>query len=182
MSEGRGEGIPWFKIAMFGMFTVMLAGIASVLLDSGLGTPDESRRVRHPAGFSIVHPQGWGGSLTYAGGAVPDGIRLAPERVTGRQTSITVARLARAPKLADSAKQVTFQDKPAWATPTQLKRDALYRLDFERGDAWYAITVSAPVELKWDRDPIMAFVRSFRTEAVIAPPAAAVPTTVTVEP
>lgn len=182
MSEGRGEGIAWFKIVMFCLITLMLAGIASVILDSGLGTPDESRRLRHPAGFSIVYPQGWGGTVGYAQGAAPNSIRLAPERVTGRQTSIAVTRSTRAPKLADTAKATTFQDRPAWATMTQFKRDATYRVDFERDGAWYAVVLSAPVEQKWESDPLMTYARTFRTEATIHPATAAVPTTATVEP
>lgn len=170
MSNGRGEGIAWFKIVMFGLVALMLAGIASIILDSGLGRPDEARRLKHPAGFSIIQPQGWGGTVTYRTRNGPDGMRLAPERVAGRQTVITVVRLPRAPKLDPAAKEVTFQDKPAWATFKQFRRDAEYRLEFQRGDAWFSIAVGAPIALDWDRDPIMDFVRTFRTEAVTAAP------------
>lgn len=167
MSNGPTEGISWFKIVMFGMVVIMLAGIASVILDSGYGSVDESRRLRHPAGFSMIYPQGWGGTLGYRSGPAKDEIRFAPERVAGRQTSIRVVREGRAPKLDEVAKEVTFQNKQAWATFNQLKRDAIYRLDFERGGVWYWIVVTSPIALEWDRDPLMKFVQSFQIEAPV---------------
>ena len=171
-------GVPWMKIGAFVLFVLVLGGLANVLLDEGLGQPDEARRARQPAGgFSIGVPIGWAATNYGASARVLGGMRVTAERSAGRQTSIVVDRLRLPPSL-DALTPTTFQDQPARLATTRGKYDWTWRLRFARGDAWYELLVTSPIELDMKRDPLLAYVNSFRVEQTTAPAASlAVPPT-----
>lgn len=170
MSDGRG-GAPWFKILMFVMVAIMLAGLVNVILDPGLGRPDEARRTRHPDGFSIAYPRGWGGSVYFGSIREDATLRIAPDRVTGRQSSVVVVRHRQAtpPPREESSVDGTFQGQPCRSFTRQGRHDWTHRVTFDRDGTWYSITLTSPVPLEPNRNVFTPFVESFRTEATIRP-------------
>jgi hypothetical protein len=168
MSDGRdGGGAPWFKILMFVMVAIMLAGVVNVILDPGLGRPDEARRTRHPSGFSIALPIGWGGTANVGGDRANDSIRIAPDRSTGRQSSILVVRYAEPPVRDEKAVDGTFQGQPCWTLAKQGKHEWTHRTTFQRAGTWYSIVLTSPIPLEPARNVFTPFIESFRTESVI---------------
>ena len=163
----------WIKVALFLIGIAMLAGVVTVLLDPGLGKPTEARRSKHPSGFSIAVPLGWGASFF----GRPDEdqlLRATPERATGRSTIIAVSRLRQAPEI-DQTTPAQFQGQPAYLTSRQT-RNAWYGLMyFQRDGSWYEITVSNPIPLDLPKSPLMPFIESFRVEGATSAPARPVP-------
>jgi hypothetical protein len=156
----------WIKIAFFVLAALMLAGIAQVLLDPGLGVPDESRRTKHPSGFSIVPPHGWGASVFYGSAADPEGtLRVSPERSTGRQPSFSITRTP-SKATAETAVSYTFQGKPAVLTAGSTKHAWVWRVDFERDGGFFHITLEYPVPTDVEHGPLWPFINSFRAEPV----------------
>lgn len=158
----------WIKIFLFVLLAFMLAGITQVLLDPGLGTPDEARRARHPAGFSFVPPRGWGVTTYFAvGGDTKDSFRISPEKSVGQQPSIGVARLHVATTPDPDAQSMTFQGKPAFRTVIRKPRFWQWRIDFERDGVWYFINATYPTEIDIEGGPLWKFIESFRVEPVM---------------
>lgn len=182
----------WIKIVFFVLGIMMLAGIAQVFLDPGLGTADESRRTKHPAGFSGIPPLGWGASIFYhAGPTSEDFLRISPERSTGRQPSMFMSRWQSGQKPAadDETQPTTFQGKPATLYTHLSRHSYVWRVDFERDGIWYRVGLENPVELEVDKSPLKPFLESFRVEPIFAltdgsttQPAAASPMLPTTEP
>lgn len=165
MSEGRGG--KWIKIGGLALGLLLLVALISAMTDTGnLGTPDESRRQRHAAGFSIVVPASWGATPYFArGNRSPDMINMSPEKVSGRETSLTVARLPAKPADAQDGTPFTFQNKPAWLQPFDTKHDYGCVLRFERDGVWYEMRFVSPVPLDWQTSSLMRFAETFHTEA-----------------
>lgn len=143
--------------------TVLVAMlIVSVLFYRGCqsryGEPDESRRVSHPAGFSIIMPQ----AFTLIPIPLYDGkedgtytISMLEDKSEMIPASLSVTRLPTPPPPEWLAKQGTlektlFQAKPAIRVTRQKTRDREVSLFFEHGPHWYRITLGTPNELEWD--------------------------------
>jgi hypothetical protein len=153
----------WIKIVFFVLAVLMLGGIAQVLLDPGLGTPDEMRRTEHPSGFSTIPPRGWGASVFYGN---ESSLRVSPERSTGRQPSYSIVRSPTKGAGAEDAVPYTFQGQPAMLVKKKLKYSWMWRVDFERGGAWYRIALEYPVPTDVEHGPLWPFIESFRVEPV----------------
>lgn len=168
----------WIKVVLFILGVTMLSGIVMVLLDPGLGKPDDARRTRHMSGFSISYPLGWGGS-TFGGphGGGLESIRLAPERKAGRETSINVACTGLKPETVANAVPGTFQGLPAFFSSDRGKWDWRWRVQFERDATWYQITLVSPIELDVQKSTYWPFIESFRVEKPLSPTTVIVPTT-----
>lgn len=160
----------WIKIIIFILLVIMISSVVSALLDPGLGKPDDSRRTRHPAGFSISYPLGWGATPFGAGGdGEPNYIRLAPERKTGRETSIHATFNGLRPETVRNAEEGLFQDQPAFYSSTKAKYDWQYRLQFQRDGNWYTILLVSPIALDLQKSPYWPYIESFRIEKAINP-------------
>lgn len=151
----------WIKIVFFVLAVLMLAGIAQVLLDPGLGRPEEPRRTKHPAGFSTIPPDRWGASVFY--GHEPS-LRVSPERSTGRQPSYSIVRSSAKGAGAEDAVPYTFQGQPGTLVKKKLKYSWMWRVDFKRDDTWYRIALEYPVPTDVERGPLWPFIESFRVE------------------
>lgn len=154
----------WIKIVFFVLFVLMLSGVAQVLLDPGLGKPEESRRTKHPAGFSAIPPHGWGGSVFYGADSTAGTLRISPEKFVGRQPSYSISRSTTRAAGAESAVPYTFQGKPAFLFAGQLKHSWLWRTDFERDGAWFRIALEYPVKTDVEGGPLWPFIQTFRVE------------------
>lgn len=157
----------WIKIVFFILAAVMLAGIAQVLLDPGLGAPDEARRSKHPAGFSFIAPLGWGASVFYA--ASPTGedvMRISPEHSTGRQPYIFVSKLHVNPGTEENTVPYTFQGQPARLLIQKMKSAWAWRLTFERQGSYFHLGIEFPVPLEVEKSPLWPFLQSFKVEPV----------------
>lgn len=162
----------WIKIVLFVLAAFMLAGVAQVFLDPGLGQPNESRRTRHPAGFSAIPPNGWGGSVFYAlSPTSEDYLRVSPERSTGRQPSMFFSRWHEGQKPAREADAVdyTFQDKPATLVTRLTKYYWVWRVDFERDGIWYRVGIEYPIRTDVEKGPLWPFLQSFKVEKPFHP-------------
>lgn len=162
----------WIKIILFFLLIIMLTGIVSALLDPGLGKPDDARRTRHMAGFSICYPRGWGGTAVGRGvEGESNYIRLAPDRKTGRETAINASFNGSRAQTVANAIQGTFQGQPAFFSSTRAKYDWQWRMQFQRDGKWYQITLITPIEIDVQKSPYWPFIESFRLEKTIAPDA-----------
>ena len=169
----------WIKVVMFLIGIVMLAGVTSVLLDPGLGSPDDERRGHHPAGFSVAIPRGWGAS-SYPQTEDGDLLRITPERVTGRSTIIAVSKLRGSPVFDPAATHGAFQGQPANFFTKQRRYSWYWTVQFQRENSWYEIVVASPIQIDVLHSPLMPFIDSFRLEATITPvtrPAVTTPAT-----
>lgn len=160
----------WIKIVVFVLLIVMVTSIVSALLDPGLGKPDNSRRTRHPAGFSISYPLGWGGTAVGMG---EDGganyIRLAQERKTGQETVINASFTGFRASSSAGAKEGTFQGLPAFYSASKTKQTWQWRVQFQRDNNWYSIQLVTPIPLEVEKSPYWPYIESFKIEKPLIP-------------
>jgi len=156
----------YIKIGVFLLVVTAMAGLTFFLMDRGLGAVEEARRVKHPAGFSIVVPKGWESQSYFA--APPklnNSIALSPTQSAGPQPRFAVVRFETTPKAIENAVESTFQGQPASIVET-VKRDAtLWTARFQREGMWFEIAVRS-----FDFEPVMSgqwrgFIESFRVHA-----------------
>lgn len=130
---------------------------------------DESRRVRHPAGFSIIVPPEWHTELLYPPKS-PDTIWAVPEKTESVVGGLWAVKYASKPDFRTSGRKALvpgeFQGQPAWVSEDlQGKKTRSRTYLFERDGAWYAVILTRPsVEAvmgqRWTE-----YVNSFRLEA-----------------
>lgn len=160
----------WIKVIIFVLLVIMISSVVSALLDPGLGKPDNARRTRHAGGFSICYPVGWGGTPMGSGAEGDDNyIRLAPERKTGRETSIKVTFTGLRTTTVKDGNEGTFQNQPAYFSSTRGKYDWQWRVQFQRDGKWYQIFLTSPLELDVQKSPFWPFIESFQIEKTINP-------------
>ena len=151
--------------------------------------PAESRRVVHPAGFSVIAPPGWDHFLTFADGAKADSLRVEPKKAIGNLGSILVTKVA-VPVTQDGLTKsgygaITFQGKSAYSRTTQtgFTREHTRSFLFERDGTWYDLTVRRPEVEPIEVGVWLAYAESFRVETVrTPPPATTLPTTLMAVP
>jgi hypothetical protein len=142
----------------------------SLFTRNRLGAVDESRRYRHPEGFSIVVPRGWDAQLA------PSGLLVRPLAFSGPAPRLDVMRLT-SPKPADAkTREVTFQGRPAQLLRGFGDQRFIYQIQFERNGAWYALVVRQTIDEEHLAGPWRAFFDTFRLE----PTAGTEPSTSTV--
>jgi len=119
--------------------------------------PEESNRVWHPDGFSIVLPSGWGASVQEQTKFLPASINAGPKRskiagslgLSYRQSpSISVMRYRSKPVWPfDQAEQWGYQDQPSWRVLSSSGAEYGYvSLDivFSRRSDWFRVLVNMP--------------------------------------
>ncbi len=160
----------WIKVVVFVLLIIMVTSIVSALLDPGLGKPNDSRRTRHPAGFSISYPLGWGGTAVGNG---KDGstnyIRLAQERKTGPETTINADFTGFRASTSANAKEGTFQGQPAFYSTKKTNQNWQWLVQFQRESNWYSIQLNAPIPLEIEKSPYWPFIESFKIEKPLFP-------------
>src|SRR5207249_3545868 len=112
--------------------------------------PDETLRVTHPDGFSIVRPRNWKGKVLGKG---PDPqypaiqLSLSEGRAAKGVARLDVLQLREEPKFGDQAPHIQFQGRPARLTaerqpavPLDSPGELTASIAFERDGAWWLIT------------------------------------------
>lgn len=117
------------------------------------GHPNESHRVNHPAGFSMVAPEGWLPEVFDERESVseyhrPNGIQFWPTKDRRYHPGFSVNQHTEKPMRAlEGAKESVFQGKPSWKVERRAdgasKYDAM-QIIFERGTNWYVIDFFMP--------------------------------------
>ena len=122
------------------------------------------------AGFSITYPLGWGGTPSGSGRPGESNfLRLAPERKTGRETSMNVLLMGTQAPKTEEARAGTFQGQPASYSANRGKRDWYWRVQFQRDANWYQITLVSPIELEVEKGDYWPYINSFRLEKPMTP-------------
>lgn len=175
--------------------TLMLLAVAAVIvaafiyraIEPRYGLPQESSRVKHPAGFSVVAPLNWernpiplfDGDLTrlytlsfYEGRSEVLPAELTITRLPGPPTDLP-------PELAPEP----IAGRPTYRKLNKRTRYTDATLWFQEGDTWFRATMSVPHASSVE--DLYAYVATVRNEAADAPPltrpapSAPAPTTVT---
>jgi hypothetical protein len=135
----------WAKVAGFLAVVVILAYFVTVVLRPSIGRVDEGRRLRHPAGFSIVVPWGWTGRVDGYRQTRPV-ITMIPDRSTGVQPSLVVTKGSEQPEpLKQGPMQpTTFQGRPARVWSGRVQNAHMFYLDVEIEESWYRLSLKLP--------------------------------------
>ncbi|HEX8323151.1 MAG TPA: hypothetical protein VF595_04480 [Tepidisphaeraceae bacterium] len=151
--------------------------VVGILLYMGLqppaGWPDESRRVVHPAGFSIAQPRDWEPRVSVLGNSArADSIRLLPKTAVGSPGFFTVTKLPESPTdkdlLSKGYAPTTMSGQSAWQRVSEQKmtREHTRSVVFQRDGVWFDIVIRRPSLEPLDAGLWAAYVDSFRTETV----------------
>ena len=162
---------PWIRIIGFVAIATMLGMLANLLFDPGLGrADDESRRVVHPSGFSMIAPLGW----TTASGDDGNGagtLTASAKTGIGFPPTIRINRLPPGAKSAaetlDTSTATLFQGKTARTVTRELRNHWAYVYAFTRDEdgGHYEITVTSGVPQDVEHGPLRPFMDSFRPAA-----------------
>jgi len=153
---------------------LIIAYFAYVSLTPEIGSPDESRRIKHPAGFSIVVPEGYQSSVVIGDARTDDSIRCVPIKVEGRYGEFTVTRYARPPANEKMEKDGyvagTFMGQPARELillGDSKKNNWLRGYIFERDGQTYGVMLTRPRSEPITGKAWTRYVESFRIEPAI---------------
>ena len=175
----RTVGLILVAVVIIGLFLYLTLG-------TGVGRPDESNRVNHPAGFSAVMPADWE-SVTLLGsadGKSLDRILASPHKSEGRPVSISYAA-RNAPDEAELVgggyEQLVIAGREAFHKQIE-KKDRVDLYVIENAGHWFDVTVTR--HLGDYNDAVWrAYVTSVRPEKLAASrpvfPLIAGPTTAT---
>jgi len=113
----------------------------------------ESNRVTHPAGFSIIKPQGWKERIYVRSNSVlaEDAIRLFPNSKARLTPFYSVHRLPTSPDISKLEKEsgfrpVKFQGRDAWGHEGVSGKFWIVERFFERHGNWYRLVFMLPDE------------------------------------
>jgi len=126
-------------------------------------SPKEADRYSHPAGFSLVLPQGWFAEIDL--GATPQ-IRMYPKEQVGPQISMFVKRIS-GDKPDTSARDWSdgsFQNQPARVYQKVERKMIGYRVVFERNGESYQLSALTPEAEPASGGWLRPFLESFRVE------------------
>jgi hypothetical protein len=161
-------------IKTFGVIAVAII-VASVVLYAALrppiGWPAEARRASHPAGFSIIVPEGWESHPTERNNPRSvDSLRLLPIKPVGSPGFFNVTRIPETPTDNELTQRgynaATFAGKPAWTKESEQNstREHTRNLLFQRDGSWFEIVIRRPASESLDSGSWQAYFESFRTE------------------
>ncbi len=162
-------------LAVIAVAIAILCGFVYLGFKPRYGPPDESKRLTHPAGFSIVEPAQWIHDPLgiFDGDTTRDySIGMIEKKSAGMPASIAVTRLAKRPSQTESTEpNDTFQNAPAWKNARQRRKTTVTTFYFQSGDQWFSIIYDGPPTL-----PIadmMPYLNTFRFDhsgnATVAP-------------
>jgi hypothetical protein len=151
--SSRAHRLPWYS-PRSGVFRVLVpllvvAAIGVWIYLSTSNVPQESNRVTHPAGYSIVKPRDWVAKMQVKlSETCRDAITLEPEKWISLEPSIWVHRLISPPdarKLQDSGfVEGEFQGHKAWLSQQKPRRRIVRVARFAVGSDWYEVGVNLP--------------------------------------
>lgn len=173
----------YFQLAAFLGFALLCVWVFSVINTPTIGTPDESRRLIHPAGFSVVGPVGWEGrNVVVSLGAGSPTMQFLPTRSVGVQPNFTIYQVDALPEPQDKLKRVetTFMGKPAFVSEGPVSNAYLYVIDVELEGKWYRLSLKLASREDVRGGAWWRYFESLRIERP-ALPATTLPTTMTVE-
>lgn len=161
-------------VKTLGLIAVALL-VAGVVIYAALrppiGWPVEARRVVHPAGFSVVVPDGWEAHNTERRNErTANALRLVPIKAVGTPGFFTITQIPYSPTEADLIKRgyasTTYAGKPAWAKESEQKdtREHTRNVMFERNGAWFEIIIRRPFSEFLDSGIWLAYAETFKIE------------------
>ena len=131
--------------------------------------PDEKDRVKHGAGFSVVHPPGWNVTLMSLPGHEPVRMNLAPAKYVGDSPSMAVTRLPApvdaAQLQADGFVRETFQGAGAWVRRRFNKRALDLSACVERSGSWFRFDLYLPGLEAAKEEEYRPYLQSLRVES-----------------
>lgn len=160
-------------IGLLAAAVVVIGFISYAALRPPVGWPDEGRRRVHPAGFSIVKPEGWEEHPTFISAGQPnDGFRFLPAKTVGSPgyfnlTHLTVA-VTEADRNAKGYKPTTFANRPAWEkwSENSFTKEHSRSVIFERDRQWFDISLRRPNSEPLDSGVWRAYAETFKVEPV----------------
>lgn len=161
------------KIIGFIVVVIALTAIFKFVTREQLDPPDESRRVRHPDGYSFVAPKDWAGSVLQAGKIKYPMLKFVPETNVGVQPSLLVSRndkpyeLPGGKEVRDSARPIQFQGQPATYYEGIEQNVWMYAIDFQRGSDYYRISLKLAVHEEVMRGNWWKYFETFRLETAL---------------
>jgi hypothetical protein len=158
---------PWIKIGGFLLLTLVCVWVMSVVLAPTIGKPSEDRRLRHPAGFSVVGPEGWPGTVYKVGGAViAPVLRFAPEKTVGPVQEFTITRWGDKPQVPkhQSQRLVEFGGLEGTLYLYQNRGMFAQMLDVEIDGEWFRLSVLLPTLEDLPKSAWWAYFNSIRVE------------------
>lgn len=142
----------YLKIIGFIAVVIALTAVFKFVTGDHLGPPDESLRMRHPDGYSIVGPKDWVGTILQTGNKVKRPmLKFVPDENVGVQPSLLVSKderpyeLPGGKKVRENARTIQFQGQPATFYDGDEQNAWMYVLDFKRGDDFYRISLKLAV-------------------------------------
>lgn len=159
--------------------TFMLLAVAAVIvaafvyraIEPRYGTPEESLRVVHPAGFSMVQPRGW----TKNEPGLFDG-DLSKEYVLGFfenrseviPAEIVVTRLPGPPSAFPTTEPVSILGRPTYQKVNERRKNRITHLWFEADGVWYRAVLTLP--LANTIDDLLPYLATLRSETPAVTP------------
>lgn len=158
-------------IGVVAVAAIIVSFVLYAVLRPPIGRPAESRRLSHPAGFSIVVPEGWERHLIErTNGRGADSIAMLPEKAVGAPGFLKAIKLPTTPTEADLSKgnysQGLVAGKPVWMRETEQKdtKEHTRSVIFERDGNWFEILIRRPISESLDSGAWQAYIETFRTE------------------
>ena len=131
------------------LIIVLGVAIGAVVYFTRPQRPREANRIVHPAGFSIIKPEGWSPRIGKSDGKkARDSIRLDPDRWIGLAPGIWATKhhdgYDEASLKAAGYSPAMFANVPAWASERKLRREVVRKVFVQLGGDWFEIGVNVP--------------------------------------
>lgn len=163
----------FLKVFGFIVVAIVLAAAFRFVTRERLGLPEESHRLRHPDGYSIVGPVDWAGSILQSGKAKQPLLKFVPQTNLGVQPSLLVMKSDKpftppaGIEVRDSARPIEFQGHPATYYEGSEPDAWMFVLDFQRGSDYFRIGLKLPVHEDVIRGNWWKHFETFRLETPI---------------
>ena len=174
-------------LIVIGSIILLLAAGLWFFWPRPLPPPDESRRLNHPAGYSIIVPEHFESRISTNGDRTyRDGVTLFDARYHDFPPTLAVQLLRGEPDLNALSNRgfkikSTFQGKDALVFNGPTGRDAgtywNYRLVVKFGDDWFEIGAADPQYFDFKTHALPGYLETFRYQPRAASPPATAPTT-----
>ena len=178
--------------------TMIVVGSVILLLGGGLWffwpeplpPPDESKRLIHPAGYSLIVPEHFNVNVNHHGdGELVDSITINDSRYAAFPPTLSVNRFRTAPDFESLSNrgfkqkgvflgnEATMMDGPTGRGHAQMWN---HRMVVKFGDTWFEIAAADPQYFRYDGHMYKKYLETFRyapRPAIPAPPTTAPATT-----
>lgn len=159
-------------LGLIAVATVVAIVLGYAAFKPDIGGIDESRRVRHWAGFSIIVPEDWHVEQ-YNPPKNPYTIYALPKKAEGITGGLWAVKLSTQPKIETTGKKAMqpseFQGKPAWTHINTSEGKKVWSRSylFERDGTWYSVILARPASESITSRAWSAYMNSFRVEEPI---------------